>query len=394
MKNKLISRTAIAILLLTASCKSGEKQSTDADDVITINPTQLTAVDDFGGYSDCIDTIQFIKLETDDECILGDIIKIEETDSLLFILDDIGSASSKRLHAFDKNGNFKFKVSQQGQGPGEYVDLQTFSIKSDTLYLFDGCSREFIRFDTSGKYIDKSDPIDQINVVDISPLKNQDQILVASNLNFLNDLIYGVYSPFSNSQTIPVVENPFDRSEVFADFACMAPILPTDDGEILLTKPLSPSVFALDPQSLKLREYATIHCDMDIPEPTDNEKFSEFKSKIDSNIQAGRFPVSAIQTGKWLIIKFFYGTLVVDINSNEGWYKPNLDASVSSDVFPLLAMSIVGKGTDNSLIAEISAQSLINLVENNPDMKFTPQNELLKSINEDANPIIIRYKLK
>ena len=53
------------------------------------------------------------------------------------------------MFVFDKNGNFKRSISEQGRGRGEYLELADFSIdrKNEVIYLLDEAVDNVLKFD-------------------------------------------------------------------------------------------------------------------------------------------------------------------------------------------------------------------------------------------------------
>lgn len=69
--------------------------------------------------------ITFVKLETNDENLLGNINQIEVFDELIYILCDSG------LYIFDLLGNFIRSIRCTGNGPGEFLSPYSFWIDED-----------------------------------------------------------------------------------------------------------------------------------------------------------------------------------------------------------------------------------------------------------------------
>ncbi len=62
-------------------------------------------------------------LETKEESLLGEISKIDICDDTIVVLD-----KNSNVLLFDPAGNFINRVSQNGNGPEEYVGLNNFFI--------------------------------------------------------------------------------------------------------------------------------------------------------------------------------------------------------------------------------------------------------------------------
>jgi hypothetical protein len=109
---------AIAIALLAVlSCS---RQSSNEDNLPVIC---------FDGFRDIhpaeITTTSFLKLSTDNNCLIGSLSQIISTKDLLLIADE------KKVLVFDKKGSFITQIGQQGKGPGEYLNPVSFFIQEE-----------------------------------------------------------------------------------------------------------------------------------------------------------------------------------------------------------------------------------------------------------------------
>lgn len=74
-------------------------------------------------YSSFVDSIEYIPLETTDDCLIGKIRDIIISDSVMFILNDERSS----IFIYDKNGKYLRKIMRKGDGPGEYGVINQMS---------------------------------------------------------------------------------------------------------------------------------------------------------------------------------------------------------------------------------------------------------------------------
>lgn len=72
-----------------------------------------------------IEEVALVPLETNDECLLGELEKIYESDGRLYILDKRKAA----VFVFDKSGKYLYKIERRGNGPEEYVEVSDFDVK-------------------------------------------------------------------------------------------------------------------------------------------------------------------------------------------------------------------------------------------------------------------------
>ena len=109
------------------SCNSNQTIDTNT---ITIDPMDQ---DHEILLSRFISSCQFIPLETDEDCMLGEIDKIEHQNGELYVLD----RSNNRICVFGMEGKHHRTLFRGGNGPGEYYQLMDFDIEGDTLYVLD-----------------------------------------------------------------------------------------------------------------------------------------------------------------------------------------------------------------------------------------------------------------
>jgi hypothetical protein len=84
--------------------------------------------------SDIFEDIAFISLETHDSCLIGYICKIEITDDAIYAMD----IKSRSVFAFHKDGRFKSRTGNSGQGPNEYIRLADFTVmKNGDILILD-----------------------------------------------------------------------------------------------------------------------------------------------------------------------------------------------------------------------------------------------------------------
>lgn len=103
--------------------------------------------------SDIADSISYIKLETTPECLIGN--------GTAFIRDDkvfVSTIKPARVLVFDTQGQYLYKIDNQGQGPEEYTALFQFTVsKSGNRMAFtDLATRDIYMFDGNGNYVSKT----------------------------------------------------------------------------------------------------------------------------------------------------------------------------------------------------------------------------------------------
>lgn len=130
MKIYLIVFTTLFFLLqCTTPSKNAEKNSENNFHVeFKSIKSQSTSI---------LKDITFVKLETNDDNLLGDINQIEVYNESIYILCNSG------LYVFDLLGNFTKSIQQLGNGPGEFLTPYSFWIDKDGFILI--LDRQFNR---------------------------------------------------------------------------------------------------------------------------------------------------------------------------------------------------------------------------------------------------------
>ncbi len=121
----------VLILFVQFGCR--EKTSNNyntCENVINITPRAGTRV---ANLSSIYSILNYIPLETKDQCIIGNITKLIVRDHCFWILDEL----TKSVFCFDSEGKFKFKINNIGKGPGEYLNINDFVYDQNRIYILD-----------------------------------------------------------------------------------------------------------------------------------------------------------------------------------------------------------------------------------------------------------------
>lgn len=147
--NAIIHFILIMPTLVLIGCQNSTIRSeliNDLPETILVNPSTEKILLD---YSSVIKNRKYIKLETNPNCIIGGIDKIQIYDHNIFILDN---NIAKSLFIFTDEGNFKTKISNIGRGPGEFTIPRDFWL--DTLnqevIILDHMSKKKLRYNYDG----------------------------------------------------------------------------------------------------------------------------------------------------------------------------------------------------------------------------------------------------
>lgn len=105
--------------------------------------------DDVLNTSSIIDTDhKIIKLETTDDCLIGEVSKVVIDQEKIYILD---SKIAKKVFCFDMSGKFLYPIGKLGGGPEEMDNPKDFEVTANDVHVIDRQCRVFT-FDKEGKY--------------------------------------------------------------------------------------------------------------------------------------------------------------------------------------------------------------------------------------------------
>ncbi|TSA35987.1 MAG: 6-bladed beta-propeller [Porphyromonadaceae bacterium] len=157
--------SASVLLLLLTSCKDHEIQKPGKTRTIEYNKDFYDYSCD---YSKVVKHLDLIPLETNANCLIGEITQIIEKNSLYYIFD---RSISQTLFIFDSVGNFVNKIHEKGKGPRETVKPMFMAMDEYTneLVLCSNTPPKVLVYDALGIFkreIHVSRPLNAIEVLD------------------------------------------------------------------------------------------------------------------------------------------------------------------------------------------------------------------------------------
>ncbi len=143
----------LIFLLTLSSLFTGCQSKPDSIQAETIDihneaPQDLVPVDDYFEF------VEFVKLKMPPKHFVAYIDKIQTFQNHLYIHD----SQSNKLLLFDKNGNFKKQIGVNGQGPGEYSEIDVFYVDPyrQEIVVYDNGNQKTIYYDYIGNFLHQS----------------------------------------------------------------------------------------------------------------------------------------------------------------------------------------------------------------------------------------------
>lgn len=122
------------------------------------------------------DDVDIVALETNEECLISAVKKIEFYKNNILISD----RTTQKLYRFDSSGKFLNSVGEVGAGPEEYVSLGDFNVVDDLIYLQDESSDKIVVYSFDSRFI---------KVLDHSPIYFKEFVHIGNKLFFVTNYI-------------------------------------------------------------------------------------------------------------------------------------------------------------------------------------------------------------
>lgn len=138
------------VSLFLLGCKETKTDKKENDiDVYFTNPKKELAK----GYcmSDYLDSVRYVTLETNNESLIGNVVKKHYINNKIYISD------AKSIFIFDQNGKYLNSIKRHGRGHGEYLSLTSFDVNCRTgeISILDSNSRSILIYSDQCEFIRK-----------------------------------------------------------------------------------------------------------------------------------------------------------------------------------------------------------------------------------------------
>jgi len=149
-----LSSIILFFILLQISCLHDQDNNQITyirSDTIAIDIDNINHIN-----KDQIESQEWIKLETTNESLIGDVSKIFYTNNLFIVLDN---KLTNSVFIFDGKGNFISVINKLGKGPGEYTKIYdiAFDELNDVVHILDLNLEKILKYDIRGEFISEID---------------------------------------------------------------------------------------------------------------------------------------------------------------------------------------------------------------------------------------------
>lgn len=94
------------------------------------------ACDEFNlaeGIQDKVSSVEYLVLDLPQGCVLGGMDKVIVSEARIYV----GDYQSQKVFVFETDGKMRSVLDRRGRGPGEYLQIQSFSVDKGKIYVLD-----------------------------------------------------------------------------------------------------------------------------------------------------------------------------------------------------------------------------------------------------------------
>ena len=146
--------TTLFVLILISGCtnETNRKEPLLSNDAIEI---KLDSIKHLDKNKSVISEVSYVKLELNDESIIGEVDKIRYLNSRFYIFD---KSVTKSVFVFSNSGKYLYKIARLGKGPGEYIFAMDFDVDTlGNIYVYDNARDRLLKYGTTGDFIKEYD---------------------------------------------------------------------------------------------------------------------------------------------------------------------------------------------------------------------------------------------
>lgn len=368
----------IFLLFLCSYCSSCNEKAVDELEIIrTYSSIDVPA-------KALIDSVSFVKLETREGNLIGEVSKLLFTDSMIIIID---KAISKSIYVFSTNGHFIRKIGTFGQGPTEYNYICDVILSYDKTKLHVLSRRKLITYNLNGTFISNQDTkslyhlieniddktfalVNMLGVFESKKSKKNNLLQIVDN-NFNNIIYSGVESSFRPGGILMGYADP----------------LINVNGKVFLLPNLSDTIFEVSNKEVFPRYFIKA----EKQKPNSSEIIQSAKN---GNMSLGsRFNGGFYHIDDYIIIDMIFSPRPLVFYNTKTKKTYSFDVYKIKDTHPLLAFANTLKTQyKSSLVTVASTADILSSKDGfykSYDKKMI--DSLLENMTEDDNPVLLFY---
>lgn len=361
----------------------------DCDTILFTKGDQVISLDSI------ILSIRLIKLETNNECLVGSVQKVIVRNDKYYIFDSFRAKNA--VHVFDTIGKHIGTIRKTGRGPGEYKDIMDVDVDEEgNIYILNTIGGNIIVYDAMLNFVRSINP--PIYLTSFC-LFRESIIGMVDRTGFRNT---GMNLLYILNMDGSIRKSHFPFEQLAGNGAAVQTHLVRYNNEVFINLPFSETIFSMDSLfSLKARYHLIYYS-----KGEDGEVVNLFHTQDMKNFfQSDSFLYA--ETGTNPIIPCFsnvdsaYRNKVTYTKLSTGDLNPFpidgiLDGNIAITVFPV-----------SFFLNSLSIDGLVGYYDSNKvfHQKKDPQRvgsdtlpgslyDQVRKMNENDNPVIILTKLK
>lgn len=330
--------------------------------------------------------IEIISLETNEQSLIQKISKVIEYNSRLYILD----SRQKAILIFDKAGKFISKIHTVGRAPSEYSLLYDIAINtySETLEALDPMGK-IITYDLKGNYISSIYLPHPPMAYHLISILNKDSILLHTEPYITTDDTFRIFSRKADSIT-----KQFNKQQEFIAWNIKGPLQVYKDT-LFYSQAIHNEVYKIINDSLyhayswNFGKYSYDINQMQLPDLTDPTKQMKFYKEV---MYSSKIPYTfrfSGQNDQYYYCSIFMKEKMVHVFQDK-MSKKDIVFSTMEENIGIFPLSI-----DNEKIIGITDDDWMPLssLMNAKNANISNQ-EILKELTDNSNPILVKYYFK
>ena len=135
------------------SCKNREKYKKDTPNKSNISVFDLNLnryIEREFKLSETCDSTEYVVLETSESNYIGRIKVIKISSNYIILTDDI----TRKVHVFNRAGEYLFEMGKQGKGPGEYIQVDDLLIDEDNHCVLLKSGKGVLKYSLDNQYLE------------------------------------------------------------------------------------------------------------------------------------------------------------------------------------------------------------------------------------------------
>lgn len=367
----------------------------DTSDFITLKIPSKFEVNEYFDYEDIIDTIWYVRLETNKKSLIEYIEKVIVYNKNIYILDAI----SGFLLKFDSKGRFVTQIGEKGKGPGEYTSPLDFEIDEEKILLLDDLSGKIKYYDLSGDFLKEVSLTFRMN--NFTKYNNGYLCNIASRGNFHIPQISNYRLIFCNHDWKIVGVADKYNAKIESNLSLSRKEITKSGNSYIYNPSFDYYIYSIKRDCIKRKYYIDVDKRMIQEDNIYNLSSEEFIQKYLSRDCNKMFLFNSVfETNNNLIATLHYNGIDVPLYYSKK--SDNLICNSNYKFSPKLPFGyIVPKGICNDTLIGyiepyVAVQKLESLRKETElfNLLSKKQQRFVNEIKEDENPILVFYKLK